>query len=75
MPLVMLAGPALHLTIIWYNFMAASAAGGDPFRENNGLWQSALTLVGNPTLVVSKRVHMQQSPISQKRISSQPVFD
>jgi hypothetical protein len=49
----------LHQVVSWCNLVAASAAGGVPFyEENSGLWLSVLILVGNATLVVSKHVYV-----------------
>jgi hypothetical protein len=48
---VLLAGSALHLMIIWCRLVAASAAAGILFCDDNGLWPSVQFLVGNATLV------------------------
>jgi hypothetical protein len=47
---------------ILYDLVAAWAAGGFFFGISNSLWLSALILVRNATLVVSKRVYVNLPP-------------
>jgi hypothetical protein len=50
--------PRLHQVLNYDNLIAASAAGGVPFCESNGLWPLLLVLVGNATAVVSEHVYV-----------------
>jgi hypothetical protein len=40
----------VQVVLNWYNLIAASAAGGGRLCDQNGLWPSVPTLVGNATL-------------------------
>jgi hypothetical protein len=52
---------------IWSSLVVDSAAGRFPCGMNNGLWLSAILLLGNATLIVSEPVCMQPpSPRTQK---------
>jgi hypothetical protein len=52
---------------LWYNLVAALAAGECPFVDTNSLWLSALNLLGNATLVVRERVYVSQPPLPSHR--------
>jgi hypothetical protein len=52
---------------IWSSLVVGSAAGRFPCGMNNGLWLSALLLLGNATLIVSEPVCMHPPPPRTRR--------